>query len=297
MKYTAAATQGVGHRDALDLEAYLRRIGYSGSLQPVPTVLEAIHLAHATHIPFENLDILLGRPIALDLASLQAKLVAGGRGGYCFEQNLLFSAMLQRLGFTVTHLAARVIYPSGRKLPRTHILLRVDVAGATWLADVGFGLEGLLLPVPFVGGREARQFGWTYRVVEANGEWTMQSLRDRAWTDLYAFSLEPQLAVDFEPANHYTATHPDSRFVRTLTVQLPTPEVRYRLRNRELVLDRGGTVTRRELADDDELLSVLAEVFGLRFPAGTRFGYREDASRGATYTGTSFNMTGEANES
>ena len=277
MKRVTADTRSARHPDVIDLEAYLRRIGYSGSLQPVTAVLEAIHLAHATHITFENLDILLGRPIALDLASLQAKLVTGGRGGYCFEQNLLFSAVLQRLGFTVTQLAARVIYPSGRKLPRTHILLRVDVADATWLADVGFGLEGLLLPVPFVSGREARQFGWTYRAVEANGEWTLQSLRDGAWTDLYAFSLEPQLAVDFESANHYTATHPDSRFVRTLTVQLPTPEVRYRLRNRELVLDRGGTVTRRELADDDELLSVLAEVFGLRFPAGTRFGYREDA--------------------
>jgi N-hydroxyarylamine O-acetyltransferase len=277
MKRVTADMQGTIRPDIIDLEAYLRRIGYSGSLQPVPAVLDAIHLAHATHIPFENLDILLGRPIALDLASLQAKLVADRRGGYCFEQNLLFSAVLQRLGFAVTHLAARVIYPSGRKLPRTHILLRVDAAGDTWLADVGFGLEGLLLPVPFVSGREARQFGWTYRAVEADGEWMLQSLRDGAWTDLYAFSLERQLAVDFEPANHYTATHPDSRFVRTLTVQLPTPEVRYRLRNRELVLDRGGTVTRRELADDVELLSVLAEVFGLRFPAGTRFGYREDA--------------------
>ncbi len=277
MNRVAADARGARHPDVIDLEAYLRRIGYTGGRQPVPAVLEAIHLAHATHIPFENLDILLGRPIALDPASLQAKLVTAGRGGYCFEQNLLFSAMLQRLGFTVTHLAARVTYPSGRRLPRTHILLRVDVAGATWLADVGFGLEGLLLPVPFVSGREARQFGWTYRVVEASGEWTLQSLRDSAWTDLYAFSLEPQLPVDFEPANHYTSTHPDSRFVRTLTVQLPTPEVRYRLRNRELVLDRGRTVTRRELADDDELLSVLAEVFGLRFPAGTRFSYREDA--------------------
>lgn len=277
MKRVTADTRRALRPDVIDLEAYLRRIGYSGSLQPVPAVLDAIHLAHATHIPFENLDVLLGRPIALDLASLQAKLVAGGRGGYCFEQNLLFAAVLQRLGFTVTHLAARVIYPSGRKLPRTHILLRVDAAGGTWLADVGFGLEGLLLPVPFVSGREARQFGWTYRAAETDGEWTLQSLRDGAWVDLYAFSLEPQLAVDFEPANHYTATHPDSRFVRTLTVQLPTPELRYRLRNRELVLDRGGTVTRRELADDDELLSVLAEVFGLRFPAGTRFRYREDA--------------------
>jgi len=278
MKRMTAETRGALHADPLDLEAYLGRIGYSGRLQPVPAVLEAIHLAHATHIPFENLDILLKRPIRLDLASLQAKLVTGGRGGYCFEQNLLFSAVLQRLGFSVTQLAARVLYRSRRKLPRTHILLRVDVDGATWLADVGFGLEGLLLPVPFGSGREARQFAWTYRAVEADGEWILQSLRNDSWMNLYSFTLEPCLAVDFEPANHYTATHPDSRFVRTLTVQLPTPEVRYLLRNRELVLDRGGTVTRRVLADDDELLAVLAEVFGLRFPAGTRFGYRDDVS-------------------
>jgi len=278
MKRMAAETQGVLHPDALDLEAYLGRIGYSGRLQPDPAVLEAIHLAHATHIPFENLDVLLKRPIRLDLASLQAKLVTGGRGGYCFEQNLLFSAMLQRLGFSVRQLAARVIYRSGRKLPRTHMLLLVDLEGATWLADVGFGIEGLLLPLPFGGGRETRQFAWTYRVTEADGEWVLQSLRNGSWTNLYSFSLEPYLAVDFEPANLYTATHPDSRFVRTLTVQLPTPEVRYMLRNRELILDRGGTITHRVLADDDELLAVLAETFGLRFPAGTRFGYRDDAS-------------------
>lgn len=278
MKRLAAETQGVLQPDALDLEAYLGRIGYSGRLQPDPAVLEAIHLAHATHIPFENLDILLKRPIRLDLASLQAKLVTGGRGGYCFEQNLLFSAVLQRLGYSVTQLAARVLYGSQRKLPRTHVLLLVDVEGATWLADVGFGIEGLLLPLPFGSGREARQFAWTYRVTEAAGEWILQSLRNGSWTDLYSFSLEPQLAVDFEPANHYTATHPDSRFVRTLAVQLPTPEVRYALRNRELILDRGGTITRRVLTDDAELLAVLAETFGLRFPAGTRFGYQKDAT-------------------
>jgi len=277
MKRMAAETQGGLQPDALDLEAYLGRIGYSGRLQPDLAVLEAIHLAHATHIPFENLDILLKRPIRLDLASLQAKLVTGGRGGYCFEQNLLFSAVLQRLGFSVRQLAARVIYRSGRKLPRIHMLLLVDVADATWLADVGFGREGLLLPLPFGGGQEARQFAWTYRVTTADGEWVLQSLRSGAWTDLYSFSLEPCLAIDFEPANLYTSTHPDSRFVRTLTAQLPTPDVRYVLRNRELVLDRGETITRRVLADDDELLAVLAEVFGLRFPAGTRFDYRESA--------------------
>ena len=277
MNRSISGTQDTLHPEALDLEAYLQRIGYFGRLQPVHEVLEALHLAHATRIPFENLDILLKRPIRLDLASLQAKLVTHGRGGYCFEQNLLFSAVLQRLGFAVTQFAARVIYRNQRTLPRTHMLLLVEVEDTIWLADVGFGLEGLLLPVPFGGGREARQFGWTYRVVEGDGEWVLQSLRNAAWTGLYSFPLAPHLAVDFEPANHYTATHPDSRFVRTLTVQLPTPEVRYRLRNREFIQDRGTTVTRRELADDDELLAVLAEEFGLRFPAGTRFGYRDDA--------------------
>ena len=277
MKRAAAETRDVRYPGGLDLEAYMERIGYSGSLQPDGAVLEALHLAHATHIPFENLDILLKRPIALDLASLQAKLVAGRRGGYCFEQNLLFAAVLQRLGYSVTLLAARVHYRNQPKVPRTHIVLLVEVDGAPWLADVGFGLEGLLLPVRFDAGRETRQYAWTYRVVEAGGEWALQSLRDGTWNELYSFTLEPCLAVDFEPANHYTATHPDSRFVRTLTAQLPTPEVRYKLRNRELVLDRGATVTRRVLADDDELLAVLAETFGLNFPAGTRFAYREEA--------------------
>jgi len=277
MKQVSSAAPDAHDPGALDLAAYLGRIGYSGSVQPSRATLEALHLAHATHIPFENLDILLGRPIRLDLASLQDKLVRGRRGGYCFEQNLLFASVLERLGYSVTRLAARVYYRNQPKVPRTHIALLARIEGAAWLADVGFGLEGLLLPVPFVAGREARQFAWTYRVIESEGEWTLQSLREQSWTELYSFSLEPCLAVDFEPANHYTATHPDSRFMRTLTAQLPTPEVRYRLRNRELMLDRGAGVSRRILADDDELLAVLAGTFGLRFPAGTRFAYREAA--------------------
>src|SRR5690242_2886518 len=92
----------------LDLDAYLKRIEYTGDLEPTYSVLEALHRAHTTHIPFENLDILLGRPILLDLASLQTKLVLGCRGGYCFEHNLLFAAVLERIGFSLIRLAARV---------------------------------------------------------------------------------------------------------------------------------------------------------------------------------------------
>jgi N-hydroxyarylamine O-acetyltransferase len=257
----------------LDLAAYLKRIGYSGPREATLAVLEAIHLAHATRIPFESLDVLLGRPIRLDLASLQEKLVAGGRGGYCFEQNLLLAAALEALGFDVTHLAARVRHRGDKPLPRTHMLLLVRIAGAACIADVGFGGEGLLLPVPFQAGAEWRHYAWTYRVVEESpGQWLVQSLRGASWANLYSFTLEPQTREDYEMANHYTATHPDSPFVRTLIVQLPTPAGRHALRDRELTVDRGGgRIERRTLAGDDEVLAALDGTFGLRFPPGTRF--------------------------
>lgn len=149
-----------------DLDAYCSRIGYAGERTPTAGVLEELHLAHATHIPFENLDILLGKPIRLDLASLQAKLIRGKRGGYCFEQNTLFAAALERIGFRVTRLAARVGAGATRVLPRTHMLLRVEAEEAAWLADVGFGGDGLLRPLPFVPGPECRQYGWTYRLAK-----------------------------------------------------------------------------------------------------------------------------------
>jgi N-hydroxyarylamine O-acetyltransferase len=257
--------------DALDLDAYLSRVGHPGAREPTLATLQTLHLAHATHIPFENLDILLRRPIRIDLPSLQAKLVAGQRGGYCFEQNTLFAAVLGALGFEVTLLAARVRFGATRVLPRTHMVLKVRAEDADWLADVGFGAAGLLLPVRFGEKDEVRQFAWTYRLVEDAGHWVLRSLRGGAWTDLYAFTLEPQLAVDFEVANHYVSTHPQSRFVQTLTVQRVAPEERRTLVNRELSIERADGTERRTLSDDDEVLRLLADSFGLRFPPGTRF--------------------------
>ena len=253
----------------LDLPAYLRRIGYQGAVEPTRRVLEALHLAHATHIPFENLDILLGRPIALDLASLQAKLVARRRGGYCFEHNLLFAAVLREFGFEPVMLAARVRHRSTAILPRTHMLLLVEAEGCRWLADVGFGGEGLLLPVPFDSGEETRHYAWSYRVIEEAriGNWVLQSHRSGGWVDLYAFSLEAQQAVDYEIANHYMSTHPDSRFVQTLTVQLPGTQRRMILRNRDLIDDRGDAVLERRIESDEEFVSALQEYFGLDMPS------------------------------
>jgi N-hydroxyarylamine O-acetyltransferase len=253
------------------LPAYLARIGDSGPLAPTSEVLDRIHQAHATTIPFENLDILLGRPIRIDLESLQAKLVRGRRGGYCFEQNTLFAAALEHIGFRVTTLAARVRFGSTGPRPRTHMLLKVDLDDGPRLADVGFGGEGLLRPIPMEPGRESRQFHCIYRVVEEGPALVVQSLRPEGWFDLYAFTMEPNHPVDYEVSNHYTSTYPTSIFRRELIVQRPTPEARYGLRGRELTIRRGDETTAREIGDDEELLHLLSATFGLDFPPGTRF--------------------------
>jgi N-hydroxyarylamine O-acetyltransferase len=260
----------------LDVDRYLDRIGYSGARTATLETLRALQALHPLAIPFENLDTLAGVPVKLDLRSLERKLVESRRGGYCFEQNLLLATVLRELGFDVKQLAARVRHRGDKPLPRTHMLLMVRIGGADHIADVGFGGEGLLLPVPFRTGVECRHYAWTYRLVEEHpGQWLLQSLRGKEWGNLYSYTLEPQTLADHEMANHYTATHPDSPFVRALIVQLPTPAARHALRDRELTVDRGGgRIERRALAGDDEVLQVLDGVFGLRFPAGTRFDRR-----------------------
>jgi N-hydroxyarylamine O-acetyltransferase len=214
----------------------------------------------------------LGRPIRLDIESLQAKLVAGRRGGYCFEQNRLFAAALEALGFAVTPLAARVRFGTSSVLPRTHMLLQVDVDGRRMLADVGFGIHGLLLPIALDEAGESHQFALTYRVVVADSDrHVLQALIRGEWTDLYVFTLEPQYPADYEMANHYTSTHPSSRFVQALIAQRTGIDVRRMLRDRDYSEHRGDVVTHRTLVDDDEVLEVLASAFELRFPPGTRF--------------------------
>ena len=255
----------------VSLDRYLERLAYGGALHPSHATLEALHLAHATHIPFENLDVLLGRRVDLSLEALQRKLVESRRGGYCFEQNLLFGAVLEDLGFPVTPLAARVRHNTTAVLPRTHMLLLVETERGRHLADVGFGGEGLLHPVPFEPGYVSRQYLWSYRVAEEGSHFVLQSLRAGEWRDLYVFSLEPQERADYEMANYWISTHPASRFVQTLTAQRPTPEARFILRNRELTIDRGDDTTTREIRDRVDLIDVLDSYFSLRLPPETAF--------------------------
>ena len=252
--------------EAFDLDAYLDRIGRPAVGGADLATLAALHEAHAASIPFENLDVLWQRGIALDAASLQAKLVHGGRGGYCFEQNRLFALALEALGFDVVPLAARVRYRATRLLPRTHQLLLVTVAGERFVADVGFGGNTLLAPLPLVAGVPVAQHAWRYRLAREGGAFVLQLETRAGFLDLYAFTLEPAVPPDLEMANWYVSTHPASRFVTTFTVQQATPTVRRVLQNLDYTEDRGGGDVRTTPVDRNALPALLRGTFGLRLP-------------------------------
>ena len=258
---------------AFDLDAYLARIGHDGPRAPTAETLTAVHVAHALAVPFENLDIALGAPIRLDLASLAAKIVVGKRGGYCYEQNSLFAAALGALGFAVEILAARVRMGPPRPTPRTHCLLRVTIDGAPWLADVGFGGEGLLEPVPWREGEDLSSGGIRYRL-EPEGKDTVlhAALPNAGWLPLYAIRADdPVLPIDLELGNWFTSTHPTSPFTRGVIAQKIGRDERLRLVNKDLTIRRGSEIEKSEITDPDQLLEVLRERFSLDFPPGTRF--------------------------
>jgi N-hydroxyarylamine O-acetyltransferase len=256
----------------LKLDAYLARIGYAGGLEPTLETLRALHFAHASSVPFENIDIVLGRAILLGLGDLQDKLVTARRGGYCFEQNALFAAALESLGFPVTRLAARVRYGATEIRPRLHMLLEVEVDAEPWLADVGFGAAGPLYPIRLKDGEAQAHGAWRFRVRSEGAQFVLESHESDGWlVDLYAFTREPQNPVDYEIANYYTSTHPHSRFVRSLIVQKGTLHARWSLHDYELTEETPEETTTRSIESDADLRDVLADRFGLNFSPGIRF--------------------------
>lgn len=252
-----------------DLDSYLQRIGYSGSAAPTLKTLEAIHHRHTETFAFENLSPFLGLPVPLDVHSLQQKLVREGRGGYCFEQNLLAGHALRALGFRVAGLAARVVYniPEGVTLPRTHMLLRVEIESATYIADVGFG--GLTLTGPLRLERDVEQSTphEPFRLAQAGGGFLMQAKIAGIWKTLYHFSLEEQAPPDYEMMNWYVSTHPQSRFVTTLIAARPGSNCRHALLNSELAIHHlDGRSERRVLSSVAELREALEGPFRLTLP-------------------------------
>ncbi len=216
-------------------------------------------------------------PAPLDTASLAQKLVREGRGGYCYEQNLLFAAGLRALGFPVTGLAARVKWaaPAGTIRPRTHRLLRVDVDGAAYAADVGFGGSTPTAPLRLEAGLEQRTPHERFRLTKAESEFVLDIEIEGGWMPLYQFGETEQLLPDYEVANWYVSTHPKSQFVTTLLAARPAPGVRYALRDTQFTIHRvNGATEGRTLASAAEVRATLENVFGLTLPRATEFDER-----------------------
>jgi len=250
-----------------DLDAYLQRIGYSGSREVNAETLRGVHRAHLYAVPFENLDVVLKRPIKLDPPSLEQKIVAGRRGGYCFESNALFMYALQAMGFTVTPLAARVLWERKDPSlpPRSHMLLMIDLDEGLFLADVAFGGQTPPQPLSFAVNIEQATSHEPYRLRRtADGELELEALMAGQWGVLYRFTLNAQQPVDFEHANWYTATHPDSFFANNLIAAIPGDGCRYTLFNKEFrTRTPDGAVETQVLGDANALAAVLRERFGI----------------------------------
>jgi len=245
----------------------LTRIGWRGSRASSFDTLAGVLRAHMTTVPFENLDVLLGRGVRIDLDSVVAKIVDARRGGYCFEHGTLFQAALTQLGFAPVAHAARVIMLRRREeAPLTHMVLTVTIDGRTFVLDPGFGGHAPLVPVPLEEGQEVHDGSDRHRMVRRDGEWVLEAQVDGTFTPLWTTALERAEPVDFLMANHFVSTFPVSPFVTSLMLRAFSPRGRVSMMNRDLTVRDGSAVEKSVLSDRAALRAVLASDFGFDLP-------------------------------
>lgn len=247
----------------LDTTAYLDRIRYRGSTTPSTDTLRQIHRAHLLAVPFENLDIPLKRKIVCDEGAFVRKIVEKRRGGFCYEMNGAFAALLRSVGFQVTLLSARVPHADGSEGPEfDHLALRVDLDEA-WLADVGFG-ELFVEPLRLRTGVEQEQGGRKFRIVEENGSLHVEgTLPDCAWKREYSFTLQPRELSAFAGMCHYHQTSAESPFTRKRLCTIATAEGRVTLSDMKLIVTRGNRREERVIESEQEWRDVLRTQFGV----------------------------------
>jgi N-hydroxyarylamine O-acetyltransferase len=246
----------------LDRTAYLQRINYTGEMTPDLATLGRLQHAHLLTVPFENLDIGLGCPIVLDEAALVRKIVAARRGGFCYEANGAFAALLRALGFRVTLLSAGVAHKDGGFGPAfDHLTLLVQL-NEPWLVDVGFG-ETFRSPLRLQDGLVQMQPMGRYRLDHADGQWVLWQYEEAGWQPQYRFDLDAHDLADFSAMCHYHQTSPDSHFTRQRICTLATPDGRITLSDMRLIVTAGGTRQERLLADDAEYHAALRRYFGI----------------------------------
>jgi len=253
----------------LDVAAYLRRIGYAGPLEVNEATLTALYRGHLSAVPFENLDIFLSGRVSMELADIQQKIVFRGRGGYCYEQAQLFGAVLERLGFGVDRLLARVGPDGGPARPRTHLTIRARAGTGVWLADVGFGSSPaapLSLPRYRSGGPQEID-GWIYEVApdQDNGDevWKLREYQAGEWVTQHRWDEAPVHPADVFLSNHYTSTHPDSWFTRQPIIARRDPDTIRSIVGRGYTLLRPDYVKERRELTDREFADALTGEFGL----------------------------------
>ena len=253
--------------DTFDQSAWLERIGYAGPATPTLETLNRLIFAHAHAISYETLDIMLGRPPRLDVPTLQNKMIAGGRGGYCFEQNMLFRAGLRSLGYNITSLQGRVVRGLAIDAPRPaiHMLLKVELPEGTYLADVGFGNLAPTCALRLVPQIEQETPHEVMRFIDIGGELTLQARLKHGWEHIYRVIPYPRYDGEYEITNWYTATHPETPYQGNVIVARPGPNrTRITMYNaRVTVRDADGHAEKRWLATENEFCDVLRGEFGL----------------------------------
>lgn len=250
-----------------DLARYLVRIGHDGPIAADLTSLTALHIAHVGAIPFENLDIQMGLPIRLEPDAIRDKLVGRRRGGYCFEQNSLFQAALSAIGFDFRRTMARVRM-GGDPGGRSHLMQIVTLDGVPYIADVGFGGACLVEPLPLRDGEyDSAGDRWRIRPSDWAQGWEVEVWRDGGWFGLYWFSDDPVTDFDLVFGNHFTSTHPASRFVQNRVAARSTLGERHTLLNGQYRLRVGGElVEERQIPDERTFRTLLSERFLIDLP-------------------------------
>jgi N-hydroxyarylamine O-acetyltransferase len=250
-----------------DQDAWLARIGHRGARVPNLDTLQALVAAHSSAIAYESIDVLLDRPPRLDLRSLQDKMIAGGRGGYCFEQNMLFRGGLRSLGYQVTSLQARVVRGLEIDAPRPmfHMVLRVDLPEGPFLADVGFGNLAPTAPLRLAPAIEQETPHEPMRFIAMGDELTLQSRLGDRWEHVYRVVLLPRFDTEYEICNWFAGTHPQSPYLNNMIAARPGPNrTRLTLFNARFnVRHASGKVERRTLAGEDDYRAVLRDGFGI----------------------------------
>lgn len=252
-----------------DPKSYLRRLDYDRPPPPTLDTLRDLQVRHTALFPFETLASLLRLPVSMDLHAIEHKLLHEGRGGYCYELNRAFLALLVELGFDARGITGRVVMgeAEGTVTARTHLLVLVTLDGVRCTADVGFG--GMVPTAPLRLDRDDAQSTphEPYRFARHGDQYTLQAQVAGAWRALYVFDLQPQAEIDYVVGNWFVSTHPDSPFLGELRVARTGPGWRRTLGNGSVALHRIGQASERtRLVDVDAVITELREGFGLRVP-------------------------------